>query len=589
MAVGIVFMIAVNLIDTYWAGQLGTDELAAMSFAFPVIGIVLNISLGLMIGTSVAVARAVGSGDDSLARRLATHALVLGVAIVGLVTGVGVVTQDLLFAALGAPDALLPVISSYMRIWYLGAVFLVVPMMLNGVLRAHGDAKTPRNLMILSALFNGVLDPLFIFGFGPIPAMRLEGAAVATAISRALTFLYAAWIARRERMLDTEIPAPSELMNSWRRVLSVGLPATATNVLGPIATTLLTAIVATFGPSAVAAYGIGARIEALVLIPVMALSSGVSPFVGQNWGAHLAGRVREGFSLATRFSMLWGITTVLLLVPTAPWIAAVFTDDPVVQADIVVYLQVVPIGYAAYGVMMMVSGSLNAMDHASRSTLLSALRSIVIAVPVAWAGGQVAGLTGVFAALAIGSLVSALLGLRWMRTFLDDAPEGVEMPRRPLEDDAAFLVDNSPEALRHCMRQLVDTMVSLEDISLDRVVSDAVGFFVGRRQIGHIHPSGHLDLPMPPELGELFVTRRILTHHRLHADSCWYSHPLHQGAEVAESLWLLRLNHVLYEAWKRGLDHPQTQAELDELDADTEVRAAIAAVAARWERSKATA
>lgn len=581
MAVGVVFMILVNLIDTYWAGQLGTEELAAMSFAFPVIGVIINVSLGLMIGTSVAVSRQVGAGDEAQARRLATHSLLLGIVIVGLVSGGGLLTQDLVFLALGAPEELLPVIGAFMRIWYLGAIFLVVPMMLNGVLRAHGDPITPRNMMILGAVFNGIFDPLFIFGLGPIPAMGLEGAALATAASRALTFVYAGYVAVKLGTLDLHVPSLQQLLTSFRQILQVGLPATITNVLGPIATAMLTAIVALHGAEAVAAYGIGARVEALVLIAPIALSSGLSPFVGQNWGAHLEERVSEGFSVAVRFAILWGLGAMLLLLPTAPLIARLFSADPTVQADIVIYLRVVPLGYAAYSVMMMVSSAFNAMDHATRSTVLSVIRSIALAVPLAWLGGRFFGLYGIFAGLVLASLVAAVLGLRWMRMFLSpEAHKRIEADR--LTEDARFLLDKSPAELREPLQGLIADIQQLEHVELHRIRGDAVGFFVGRRQLGHMHASGHLDLPLPCELAESLIQRGRIEHHRMHSDTGWYTYAFHDSQAIAEVTELLRLAHVLYEMRLRGPDAEQTRAELATLQLSPSCEAAIERAASRW-------
>ncbi len=577
MAVGVVFMILVNLIDTYWAGQLGTDELAAMSFAFPVIGVIINISLGLMIGTSIAISRVVGAKDLPQARRLATHSLLLGLLVVGVVTGLGLASQDLIFLALGAEPALLPVIESYMRIWYFGAIFLVVPMMLNGVLRAHGDAITPRNLMILTAVINGLLDPLFIFGLGPLPAMGLEGAALATALSRAITFLYAAWVAIKLTTLELHIPNPRQLLASWRRILQVGIPATITNVLGPIATALLTAIVALHGADAVAGYGIGARVEALVLIAPIALSSGLSPFIGQCWGAHLEARVAEGFRVAVRFSILWGLGALVLLVPTAPWIAALFSGQPEVQDSIVTYLRVVPIGYAAYSVMMMVSSAFNAMDHALRSTVLSALRSIGLAVPAAWLGSQLLGLTGIFLGLVGASLVTALLGLRWMKMFLDPARAIRVEP--PAEDDGAAVLRACEPALQPEVSALLEHARTLPGVTLHKVHRDAVGFYVDDRQLAHLHASGHLDLSLPPGLGESLVREGKVAHHRLHDDAGWYTHPFHDQREVAEAEWLIRLAHALYGLRVAGVAGGPA---LDALALATESQQAVDTAAGRW-------
>ena len=587
MGVGVVFMILVNLIDTYWASRLGTDELEAMSFAFPVIGVVVNVSLGLMIGTSVAVARVVGAGDEATARRLAAHAVLLGVAIVAIVTGLGLASQDAVFRLLGAPTELRPTIARYMTIWYASAAVLVVPMMLNGVLRAHGDAKTPRDMMIFAAVLNAIFDPILIFGWGPIPGYGLEGAALATAASRLCTFVYAGRIALRLKVLDLHIPTGAQLIASWKAILSVGLPATLTNVLGPVATALLTAIVAMHGAAAVAAYGIGARVESLVLIAPIALSSGLSPFVGQNYGAHLQKRVAAGFRVATRFSVLWGLGAFVLLLPTAPLIAAAFTSDADVARNITLYLRIVPLGYAGYGAMMMVSSAFNAMDHAVKSTMLSILRSIVIAVPVAWLGSLVLGLSGVFVGLMVSSIVGALVGLRWMRPFLDpEVAVRTEAGRRLDQEEADFLVQNTKDALRDRMQELVGRMQGLDDVELHMIRRDAVGFFVGDRQVGHIHPSGHLDLPLPVEIGDELVQRGLVEHHRMHDSAGWYTHALLNRRDVSEANWLLRLGHLLTRLSDARGDEGAVLEELQSIEKDDLLAKQIHCAASRW-RSEA--
>lgn len=581
MAVGVVAVILVNIIDTYWASKLGTAELAAMSFAFPVIGVLINVSIGLMIGTSVAVARIVGGGDAPHARRVAAHALLLGLTIVGFVSSIGFATHDAVFAALGASPELIPVIRRYMNIWFLSVVFLVVPMMLNGVLRGHGDAKSPRNIMILVAVVNAILDPILIFGAGPIPGLGLEGAALATALARVVGFVYALRVALRMKALVLTRPGWTELIASFRRVLSVGLPATLTNVLGPIATAMLVAIVALYGDAAVAAYGIGARVEALVLIPALALSSGLSPFVGQNWGAQLEDRVAAGFRVAVNFCIAWGLGAMAVMLVAAPWIAAVFSEDAEVRRGIITYLRIVPIGYAAYSVIMMLGSAFNAMDHPLRSTLLSVLRSILLAVPTAWLASQWLGLDGVFLGLVVGSFLSALVGLRWMRTFLSPAvPIRGERPRQM--EHADFLVRHSDEEQRAAMERLLEVMRAREDVELNRIRRDAVGFFVGPRQLGHIHPSGHVDLPLPRELGEALVQAGKLAHHRHQDDTGWYTKRIEVKEDVERALWLLSLAHALYEVRKRGVDAPLVAAELADLGLAPACRDAAVLAARRW-------
>lgn len=576
MATGVVFMLAVNLIDTYWASQLGTDALAAMSFAFPVIGVVLNISLGLMIGVSVAVSRVVGSGDLAEGRQLATDSLWLGLGIVGVVTAIGLLTIDPVFTLLGAGPELLPAIHGYMQIWYLSAFFLVVPMMLNGVLRAHGDAMTARNVMILSAIFNGVLDPLLIFGAGPVPALGLQGAAAATGLSRAFAFVYALYVAHQAKTLAYTLPAATRFLDSTRTILRVGIPATLTNVLGPVATAVITAIVAFEGASAVAGYGIGARIDALLLIPPIALSSGLSPFIGQNWGANLPARVQEAFRVSVQFSVAWGGVAAVGMLFGAPYVAAVFSDDPAVVEATVTYLRIVPLGYAAYGALMMVSSAFNAVDHASRATVLSALRSLVLAVPFALAGSAF-GLPGIFAGLGIASVLAALLALRWMRVFFAEAPR-VEAAS---PTDAAFLLEGTAPEQRPATEALIAHLKRL-GVELHRTRRNAVGFYVGDREVGHIHPSGHVDLPLPPPIGDLLVRRGELVHHRM-AESGWYSHGLQTVEDTGFAEWVLSLATVLERMARVGEDEAVREG-LAELALDEELLGHVGACGERWKQ-----
>jgi putative MATE family efflux protein len=266
MSLGIVFLIALNLVDTYYVGRLGTEELAAISFTFPVIMLVMSATMGLGVGTTSAIARAIGSGDTRKIRRLTTHALILGVLVVALLSGLGLLTQRMVFASLGAERHVLDLVLEYMTIWLLGAAFLVIPMLGSGAIRATGDAKTPMFIMLGAAIVNGLLDPVLIFGLGPIPAMGLRGAALATLGARLLTFIAALWVlGPRLKMLEWHLPKLAELADSWRSILSVGIPAALTNMLAPVATGVMTALIATRGSAAVAAWGVDSRLEGLVL------------------------------------------------------------------------------------------------------------------------------------------------------------------------------------------------------------------------------------------------------------------------------------------------------------------------------------
>lgn len=534
MALGIVFIIAIDLCDTYFVGLLGTEELAAMSFTFPVISLVVSTVMGISIGATSALSREIGAGDDEAVRRLATHAMMLAVLIVLLVSGLGLLTQDYVFVALGATPELLPLLDAFMTIWYFGAVFLVVPMIGMGAIRATGDGSTPMYIMMAAAIVNVILAPIMIFGWGPVPGLGLRGAATATVIARSITLVLSLWVLRRKDLLDLHVPRVQELMRSWTRILSVGLPAAVTNALAPVATAVMTWLVARHGTEAVAAYGVGSRVESLLLIVPMALGAALTPFIGQNWGAHQEDRVARGIVVARNFAVAWGAGAWVVLAAGGSHLADVFTDDPHVADMVHTYLWIVPLSYGAHGLVSVASAAFNATDQAVRSTLLSALRSLGLAIPLAALGSALLGLPGVFVGIATATVLTAALAYVWVRRLTAPTRRG-----EPTLDGASPAVDLA-------LKELVGQIRDLPDVDVHLTRQRALGFFVGERELGHVHHRGQLDLAFPPEVRDQLVHEGKVDHHRIVHDSCWVTHRLEQVDDVAEAVWLLRLAHALH-------------------------------------------
>lgn len=539
---GIVFILAVNLIDTYFVGQLGTDELAAMSFTFPVATLVTSVGFGLGVGTTSAVSRALGAGDRSTSRRLVTHGLLLGTVVVLVISLAGIATQDAVFRGLGAEPQLLPLLSEYMTIWYAGAIFLVVPMMGTGALRASGDAKTPAIVMAVAAASNAVLDPMFIFGFGPIEPMGIEGAAIATVISRAVTLLVTVVILIRRDVLDIHVPTPADLWASWKQILSVGIPASISNAIVPVATAVMTALVASYGAASVAGFGIASRLESFVLIPGMALTAALTPFIGQNWGGHHPERVATAMRIATRFVLLWGLGAWVVLLLVGDTVAGVFTDDPTVIEVAHTYMWIVPISYGTAGLVSVVSASFNAVDRAVRSTILSALRSLVLAVPLAFLGAAIADLEGIFAGIAAASLVTGGAAMLWSRS-MRSVKESVENPVQGLR----LLGERSAP-----ITALVAAAREIEGLRVAPRPINTVGFYAGDHELGHVHASGHIDLHVPLEVHDALLDLGKCDHHRHLHEVSWITHRVDTEDDVPEALWLLRLTTSLYASVKEG-------------------------------------
>jgi putative MATE family efflux protein len=427
MLVGILAMVAFNLVDTFFVGQLGKHELAAMAFTFPVVTVFGGLALGLGMGTSAVVSRALGEGDRHRVRRLTTDALMLSVLVVTALVAVGLLTIDPLFRAMGASDELLPLVETYMRIWYMGMPFVVIPMVGNNAIRATGDARTPARIMLVAVAVNAVLDPILIFGLGPFPRLELAGAALTTVCARAAALAASMWVLSvRDRMITRRWDGLLATVASWRSILWVGLPDAGTRMILPVGAGLVTRLVAGFGKEAVAAFGVATRVDIFALAMVMALASMLGPFVGQNHGARLFDRVRRGVRSSQLFALGWGLLILALLFTLARPLAGLFNDDPQVVDNIVLYLHIVPIGYGLVGVLMVSSTSLNVLERPLHASGLTLLQMFGLYIPLAWWGARHLGLHGVFGAALVANLITGIAAWFVLRRVLS-----LRAPLRP--------------------------------------------------------------------------------------------------------------------------------------------------------------
>jgi putative MATE family efflux protein len=416
MMIGMVSILSYNIVDTFFIGQLGTMQLAAVSFTFPVAFIVGAIAIGLGTGTSSVTSRLFGSRELDQIQRITTHAALLALLIGGCVLILGLNTIHPLFMLLGANETTLPLIEQYMSIYYFASFFLLVPMIGNSVLRASGDVKTPAYLMMAGALLNVVLDPIFIFGWGPVPRMEIEGAALATVLANAITgSISIGVIYFRDHLIRWKSADVALLMDSWRRILHVGIPSLASSLVAPITTAFITWQVSQFGQEAVAGFGVAARVEAVALMTLMALSAAITPFTGQNFGAKFYGRVSSGMGYAYRWGMIYGLAVAAILFIAAPDIASWFTQDAVARATSEMHMQLVPWTYGFLGMSMVSVSAFNAVGKPGPGMLVSMSRTIGVYAPLAFVLAYFLELRGVFLAAFCANIISGLLGYYWFR------------------------------------------------------------------------------------------------------------------------------------------------------------------------------
>lgn len=436
MMVGITASMGFILADTYFIGQLGPDELAAMGFIGPIVMIIVSASIGLSAGTSSVLARASGRGNQQELIKLATISFILAVIISFIFTIIGLLTIDPLFTMMGADEKTLPMIREYMHIWYWSPIFIIVPMVAMGVMRALGDTSLQGKLMILAALANVALDPIMIFGLFGFPRLEMTGAALATLITRSGTFIAVLYyLTYRFHVIKFSREIMDSFKESSRKIMHVGIPAMGTNMIIPLAGGIVIAIIALFGNDAVAGTNVAMRIEAVIIIVFYALSAVIGPFAGQNMGADRYDRIEKALKQCALFSLILGGLLALVIGLLAPAITVHFSDEAAIQNTANSYLYIMPISYGAYGFVMIANAAFNGLGKPMPGVVISTLRVAIFQFPlVLIAAFYISDMRYVFAASSLSNILAGIIAYVWiMKKVNHMAPSPLTEQKLPAE------------------------------------------------------------------------------------------------------------------------------------------------------------
>ena len=410
MIVGVAAIMSVGLIDAYFIGQLGRDELAAVSFIFPITIALASLGVGVMVGINSVISRALGEGDLERAEQRANFGVIFAVGI-GVVMGLALfVLLDPLFRLMQASDALMPLITAYMQPFALGLPVLLLQMGVNGVLRGQGEARLVSLVSITYAVVNWALDPVLItgaFGFG---GFGVSGAAYATIVGYGVAALMALFFIARTRLaINPAKIRGCDLAASSKAIMRVAGPAAFSNAINPIGLSVLTALLASQGEAAVAGFGAAGRLQSFAVVPLLALSGSIGAIIGQNWGANRADRARRAMYWAGLFCLGYGIATAIVLFLFGDWFAKFFTEDAAVIEEFSRYLAISVWGYAGFGLLIVGNGALNAVDRAPFALAQSAARVFLVMLPIGWLLRASWGADAVYAAELLANLAGGAL------------------------------------------------------------------------------------------------------------------------------------------------------------------------------------
>lgn len=410
MLFGILSLMTFQLADSAFIGQLGRDPLAALGFTLPMHQLIIGLQVGLGIATTAIISRTLGVGDELRARRLGGLVITVGACLV-LLLGIALwLLRDHIMTLLGADASLLPLIRSYWIPWLVAAWTGAMLYFGYSVCRSHGDTKLPGLMMVVTSLANIALDPLYIFVFG----WGLPGAALATitAFGLGCLVIYPKLLARGWIRFDF---GKLDLGQALGQLNGIMAPAMVSQLMPPASAMLATALVAGFGSAAVAAWGLGTRLEFFSIVVVLALTMSMPPMIGRLLGAGDLRQIRQLVRLAVRFVVAWQLAIGLVWLVASGLVSELFTGDTQVQDILTSYLVRVPLSYSGLGVCMLMVSVCNALGLGLRALLVSTLRLFLCFLPLLWLGAQLNGITGLMSGALVGNLFAGVMAYGFYR------------------------------------------------------------------------------------------------------------------------------------------------------------------------------
>lgn len=408
-----------QLIDTFWLGRLGANAVAAVSISFPILFLVLSLGGGLTLAGTVLVSQYKGAEDQVEVNYSASQTVSVVFIISILLAAIGYFSAGPMMRLVGAGPEIYSDSVTYFQISSFGFVFLFMFFVFQSLMRGIGNVIFPMFVVLGTVLLNLVLDPLFIFGYGPIPAFGIGGAAVASIFTQAISAAVGLIVLFRGKMGIRVRFKHMRFDFKWtKRLFELGLPASLDQSTRAAAMTVMVMLVTGFGSEVVAAYGVGARILALVIIPALGFSIATTSLVGQNIGANLVGRAEAIGNMSSRIAF-FGLTGIGLIffVFAEPITAFFVPDDPVVIRDGSQFIKIIAPSFGLLGIQQVMNGVFNGAGFTKASMFLSVFSLWIIRFPLAFMLSQKTslGYAGIYWAFPASNLVAATAGFIYYR------------------------------------------------------------------------------------------------------------------------------------------------------------------------------
>ncbi len=384
-SIGSLFQTFYNLVDTWFAGKISAQAISAIAKSFPLYFLIIAVGVGVGASTNALIGNSIGEKKINKASLYVAQSVIFALFVSILVAFLGINTSAFFLSVMGSDAASINLSKDYLDVIFYGTAIFMVQISLNGTLNAQGDTKSYRNVLIAGFFLNIVLNPLFIFGYGFVPAFGISGLAIATVVAQSLGLFYLIYkvnSCKLRNYLKIECFIPK--IQLIKDLASQAFPIVFSMLFIGIGIFVILYFIGKFGELATAGYGAALRIEQVFLLPVIALNTAVLSIGGQNFGAKKYSRIQELYFNALKFGSGFMAIAGLIIYFNAHFLVSMFTQNPVAIEHGEIYLKVAAMIGPIYPVFFISSGLFQAIKKPIYSLYMSILRLTAIPFIALW-------------------------------------------------------------------------------------------------------------------------------------------------------------------------------------------------------------
>ncbi len=381
--VGTLFQTLYNVVDTFFAGKISPEALSALSKSFPIYFIIIATSIGVTVAGTSLIGNSIGENDNKKTLNYFSHIIYYGILISIFITFLGLYFSEQVFFLMGSTEEVASLGLEYTNIIYSGSFLFILVVSLNSLLHAEGDTKTYRNILVLSFLLNIILNPILIFGFLFIPAFGVKGIGIATIISQLVSFLIILFkVLKNERVKNITKKYLFPKFLFFKNIFFQSMPISVSICGYALAAAIIFTYVGQSGEFAVAGYGVGTRIEQVVLLPILGINTAIISIIAQNYGANNLLRIKDAYFTAIKYAFIIMITAGTLVFLSAGVITSFFSNDPEVIEYGKRYLMISAFVLPAYPVFFLSNGFFMALKKSENAMISNFFRNVLNPIAV---------------------------------------------------------------------------------------------------------------------------------------------------------------------------------------------------------------